>query len=239
MLLAAGEGKRLGPLTENCPKPMLPLGGKPLLEHNVELLAGYGLKEIAINLHHRPEVIRDHFGDGSRFGVKIRYSEEPKLLGTSGAVKKLEGFFEDGAFLVLYSDNMSDCRLDQVVNQHRETGAVCTLAVFHREDVSASGIVELDGRDRVLRFLEKPAPDQVFSNWVNAGILVFEPSVLGFIPAEGPSDFRRDILPALLAADMPVYAYRMTNEKLMWIDSPDDYRRSQRQVEDGNPGGVR
>jgi NDP-sugar pyrophosphorylase family protein len=231
MLLAAGEGRRLGPLTEDRPKPMLPVGGRTPLEHNVRLLARHGFQHIAINLHHRPEVIRDYFGDGSKFGVEIRYSEEPQLLGTAGGVKKLESFFRDDTFLVVYSDNVSDCRLDRLIELHRRTAAVCTLAVFEREDVSSSGIVDMDEDGRVRRFLEKPAPDQVFSHWVNAGILAFEPAALDFVPAQGASDFSRDTLPALIAAGRPVYAYRMTTERLLWIDRPEDYQRSQRQLE--------
>jgi NDP-sugar pyrophosphorylase family protein len=237
MLLAAGEGQRLRTFTSDRPKPMLLLGGKPVLEHNVRLLAEHGCKEIAINLHHRPEIIRAHFCDGSGFGVKLRYSEEPELLGTAGAVKNLEKFFGAATFLVLYGDNLTDCRLDRLLAMHREKRADCTVAVFHREDVGSSGIVEMDEDGRVGRFLEKPAPDQVFSRWVNAGVLAVEPSVLNWIPAGRAADFGRDVLPALLAASRPVYAYPMRQERLLWIDSPEDYRRAQQQMEQTGFGG--
>jgi NDP-sugar pyrophosphorylase family protein len=236
MLLAAGEGQRLRPFTNDRPKPMLPLGGKPLIEHNVLLLARHGCLEIAINLHYRPEVIRAHFGDGSGFGVKIRYSKEAELLGTAGAVKRLEEFFKGGTFLVLFGDNFTDCRLDRLLAMHRDRRADCTVAVFHREDVGASGIVEMEEDGRVRRFLEKPAPDQVFSQWVNAGVLAVEPSVLDWIPAGQACDFGRDVFPALLAGGRPVYAYPMRDERLLWIDSPEDYRRSQEQMEPSSFG---
>jgi NDP-sugar pyrophosphorylase family protein len=231
MLLAAGEGQRLGAITSEIPKPMLPLGGKPVLEHNLGLLAAHGISEVAINLHHRPAVIRDYFGDGSKFRMRIRYSEEPALLGTAGAVKNLEEYFEDGTFLVLYGDNFTDCALDRLLELHRRESAACTIAVFHREDVMASGIVDVDGGGRVSRFLEKPAPDQVFSHWVNAGVLAVEPRVLDFIPGGQVRDFGRDVLPALLAAGESIYAYRMKEERLLWIDSPVDYNRAQREME--------
>jgi NDP-sugar pyrophosphorylase family protein len=225
MLLAAGEGQRLRPLTSRQPKPMLPLGGRPLLEHNVRLLAQYGIREIAINLHFHPEVVVDYFGDGSRFGVEIAYSHEPELLGTAGAVKKMASFFSE-PFLVLYGDNFTDCRLDRLIQFHRQKGGLCTIAAFQRENVAASGIIGLDDTFHVTRFLEKPSPDQVFSNWVSAGLLVMEPAVLDFMPASGPSDFGRDVLPALLRSGHPIYGYPMT-ENLLWIDSLEDYQRSQ------------
>jgi NDP-sugar pyrophosphorylase family protein len=227
MLLAAGEGQRLRPLTDDRPKPMLPLGGKPLLEHNVRLLAAAGVEDIAINLHYRPEVIRAHFGDGSAFGVRIRYSEESELLGTSGAVKNLEDFFRGGPFFVVYGDNFTDIRLDRMIEQHVSRGATCSIAVFHREDVTASGIVGIDAGDRIERFKEKPTESEVFSHWVSAGVFIVEPRVLEFIPPGKASDFGRDVLPALLVAGLPLYAYRMTGERLLWIDSPEDYRRSE------------
>lgn len=225
MVLAAGEGRRLRPLTDRQPKPMLPLGGIPLLEHNLRLLAQHGIREVAINLHFHPEAVVEYFGDGSRVGVEITYSHEPELLGTAGAVKKMGSFFSE-PFLVIYGDNFTDCRLDRLIHFHREKGGICTIAAFHRESVAASGIIALDAASRVTRFLEKPAPDQVFSNWVSAGLLVLEPAVLDFIPAGIANDFGRDVFPTLLRAGHPIYGYQMT-ENLLWIDSLEDYQRSQ------------
>jgi NDP-sugar pyrophosphorylase family protein len=153
------------------------------------------------------------------------------LLGTAGAVKHLEKFFREASFLVVYGDNFTDCALDRMLELHRRQSASCTIAVFHRDDVTASGIVDVDDNGRVSRFLEKPTPDQVFSHWVNAGVLAMEPRVLDFIPSGRPSDFGRDILPALLAAGESVYAYRMSTERLLWIDSPQDYSWAQHEME--------
>ena len=222
MLLAAGRGTRLHPLTDNISKCMIPIAGKPLLEHNVGVLRGYGVTDLVINLHHLPQTVMDHFGDGSGLGVRINYSVEPELLGTAGAVKKVEQFF-DGPFFVWYGDNLSTCRLDRLWQLHQSRRGIATIALHYREDPARSGIVGLDEKDRVTRFLEKPRPDQVFSHWVNAGILVLEREVLGSIPEEGVADFGRDIFPALLERDSPIFGYRMAeDERLWWIDSPED-----------------
>jgi NDP-sugar pyrophosphorylase family protein len=237
MILAAGQGTRLRPLTERIPKCMVPLGGKPLLEYNIEWLRRYGVTEIIINLYHLPEAIRGYFGDGQKWGVRITYSLEHKPLGTAGGVKNVEWFF-DGPFgsavgepvepqgrpfFVWYGDNLSTCRLDRLWEFHKVKGGIATIALHHRDDPTQSGIVGLDADDRITCFLEKPQPDQVFSRWVSAGIFVLEPIVLEAIPANGAPDFGRDVFPALLARGAALYGYRMSpSEGLWWIDTPED-----------------
>ncbi len=222
MLLAAGLGLRLRPLTEKVPKCMVPVCGKPVLEYNVERLRRYGVREIVINLHYLPEVVMDHFGDGDRWDVRITYSLEREPLGTAGGVKNVAWFF-DSPFFVWYGDNLSNCDLHSLYAFHRAKGGVATIALHYREDPTASGIVDLDAQDRITRFLEKPRPEQVFSHWVNAGIFVLEPQVLGAIPTDGAPDFGRDVLPALLAAGENLYGYQMSEEEgPWWIDTPDD-----------------
>lgn len=227
MLLAAGRGTRLHPLTDTISKCMIPIAGKPLLEHNVRALRSYGVSDLMINLHYLPETVINYFGDGSPWDVRISYSLEPELLGTAGAVKKVEKFF-DGPFFVWYGDNLSTCRLDRLWRFHRARRSVATIALYYREDPAQSGIVGLDENDRVTRFLEKPRLDQIFSQWVSAGILVLERDVLEAIPA-GVSDFGRDILPALLERDAAVFGYRMPeDEGLWWIDTARDLERVER-----------
>jgi NDP-sugar pyrophosphorylase family protein len=225
LILAAGEGSRLRPFTERVAKPMLEVGGLPILEYNVRLAAKHGITDLVINVHYRPEAIVDHFGDGSNFGVAIRYSREPVLLGTAGALNPFRAFFAEATFAVLYGDNLTTCDLSAVIARHRATQAVATIALFHREDPTASGIVALDDAGFVTRFLEKPKPEEVFSNWVNAGVLVLEPVVFDAVPLEGPSDFGRDVLPELLARGQRIAGYKMA-EELCWIDSPADYERT-------------
>lgn len=230
MLLAAGRGERLRPLTDRVPKCMVPLQGKPLLQHTVEWLAGYGVTDVVVNLCYLPHAVMDHFGDGSRWGVHITYSVEEQALGTAGGVKRAAGFF-DGPFFVWYGDNASTCNLERLYAFHRQAGGVATIALFERSDVSQSGIVGLDADGRITRFLEKPSPEQVFSHWVNGGIYALEPGVLDFVPLEGAPDFGRDVFPALLAAGRPLYGYRMgPDEGLWWIDTPADLQRLQAQL---------
>lgn len=228
-LLAAGRGTRLRPLTDTIPKCMIPIAGKPLLEHNVEWLRRFDVTELVINLHHLPEVVREHFRDGSRWGVRITYSPERELLGTAGSVKKMADYF-DGPFFVWYGDNLSTCRLDRLWQFHMaRKNSLATIALYKRDDPTQSGIVGLDENDRITRFLEKPRPEQVFSHWVNAGIYVLDPRVLETIPAEGMADFGRDIFPALLSRNYPLYGYKMSEEEgLWWIDTPEDLERIQR-----------
>jgi len=230
MLLAAGQGSRLRPLTDRIPKCMIPVGGKPILEHTIEWFARSGVTEIIVNLCSLPQVIMDYFGHGDRWGVRITYSLEEQSLGTAGGVKNAAWFFDDGPFLVWYGDNLSHCDLDRLYRFHCAKGGLATIALHHREDVSQSGIVGLDDVDRIMRFLEKPTPEQTFSHWVNAGIYVLDPAVLGFIPAEGIPDFGRDIFPRMLAAGWPLYGYRLTDaEGLWWIDRHEDLTRVQQE----------
>ncbi len=181
MILAAGQGVRLRPLTGRTPKCMLPVGGVPLLEHTIRWLGQHGITELVINLCYLPQVVIDHFHDGSDWGVHITYSIEQQPLGTAGGVKNVQRFFDE-PFIVWYGDNLSRCDLHRLVRFHRARRALATMALHYREDVMQSGIVGLDEDDRIVRFVEKPQPGQVFSHWVNAGILFLEPAVLDFIP---------------------------------------------------------
>lgn len=234
MILAAGQGTRLRPLTDHIPKCMVSVGGKPVLEHTIEWLRRYGVTELIINLHHLPGVVMNHLGDGIGWGVKITYSVENEPLGTAGGVKNVEWFF-DGPFLVWYGDNLSTCDLTHLYAFHQAKDSVVTIALYYREDPTASGIVGLDKTDRITRFLEKPRPDQVFSHWVNAGIFVLEPAVLEAIPTEGSPDFGRDVFPAMLTAGQPLYGYRMSaDEGLWWIDTPEDLQRVQQIADSGH-----
>jgi NDP-sugar pyrophosphorylase family protein len=142
---------------------------------------------------------------------------------------KNAGSFFDGPFFVWYGDNLSTCRLDRLWESHRARGGLATIALHYREDPTQSGIVGLDDNDRVVRFLEKPRADQIFSHWVSAGILLLEPDVLDQIPSETQKDFGRDVFPALLAQGAALYGYRMSeDEGLWWIDTAADLERVQR-----------
>lgn len=228
MVLAAGHGTRLLPLTKSVPKCMVPLWGRPILEHTLEWLVSFGVVDIIINVSHLAETVIDHFGNGHRWGANIRYSVEPEPLGTAGGVRNASWFF-DGPFLVWYGDNFTRCDLMRLAQFHRAKSAVATMCLHYREDVSQSGIVELDSDDRVLRFVEKPRPTEVFSRWVNAGVYLCEPDVMRFIPDEGTPDFGHHVFPGLLMANQCISGYRLSAaEGLTWIDRPEDLQRPSR-----------
>jgi NDP-sugar pyrophosphorylase family protein len=205
-ILAAGLGTRLESLGLDVPKAMVPIGGKPLLQLHVETFREQGIRELIVNLHHLPEKITDHFGDGSRFGVRITYSYEPQLLGTAGAVKKMEAALRDETFIVLYGDNLVRMRFAPLLAFHRANDSIATMALYESAEPWTGGVVETDEGGRVRRFVEKPKREEVTTNLISAGIYVFEPSVLDAIPAGQFSDFGKDILPKLLAEGKPVYA---------------------------------
>ena len=202
LILAAGRGARLGSFTEHIPKPMLRVHNRPVLETHVRALAAAGVWNIWINLHHAPEPIRAYFGDGSRFGVRIHYSEEQTLLGTSGALHQIASEFSSGLFFVVYGDNYA--QLDYGALGAGRRGLV-TLLAHHRDYVAESGVMELAPDNRILRFHEKPAPGTEVSHWVNAGVYVCQPAMLDYLPP-GESDFARDVFPRMLKDGCELYA---------------------------------
>ncbi|MEW6382165.1 MAG: nucleotidyltransferase family protein [bacterium] len=227
IVLSAGKGTRLGQYTRNIPKVMLEIGGKPVLEHGILLLKKHGIEEIFLNLHYCPQVIQDYFGDGRKWGVHIRYHFEEGLLGTAGAVKAFEeqiGWGEE--VLVLYGDNLTNCNLTALRRFHREKRGMLTLSFIESEDVHKSGIIAFNDNHRIVRMLEKPKPDEVFSHFVNAGVLVMEPAVFGLIPQGIFYDFGYHLLPRMISEGMEVYAYPMDGF-LISIDTPEYYHQAQ------------
>lgn len=226
LILAAGEGTRLRPLTADRPKPMLPVGGVPLLERIVLLLKRCGVTDIAINLHYRPWTIVHHLGQGQRWGVHIHYSFEEELLGSAGAAKRLEWYLNE-SFVVYYGDVYTEMDLSGLAAAHRGGGALVTMALYAVDNPTECGIVELDDQSRVLRFVEKPAPDQVFSRLANAGIFVVEPEVLSGLPVGRCLDFGHDVFPQMLASGQTIAGYPIT-ETLIDIGTLESYEKAQR-----------
>nr|MDQ6949264.1 nucleotidyltransferase family protein [Actinomycetota bacterium] len=216
VLLAAGLGSRLRPLTDATPKCLVPVAGKPVIQHDVEWLRGQGVCDLAVNVHHHSAAVQEFLGSGEHLGVSVRYSYEEELLGTAGAVGRLRDWVGDEDFLVVYADNILFCDLAAMARRHRELAATATVALFWREDVTASGVADVNPDGSITGFVEKPSAGEVDSHWVNAGLLRCDPRVLRFIPT-GFSDFGRDVLPALLAAEETVAAYPMSGtERLHW-----------------------
>ncbi len=229
IILVAGEGTRLRPLTFDCPKALLPIASKPLLEHTIDLLKCHGIAQIALNLHHKPEVITKHFGDGRDFGVEITYSLEESILGTAGAVKKLEGYFDD-TFVVVYGDVLTNVNIRSLVSFHDIQRGLGTIAVYQVDDPSACGLVELGDHWRITRFAEKPPPDEIFTDLANTGIFVLEPEVIDYIPSGTFYDFGHDLFPRLLEEGVPMYGYPISDtDYLLDIGTIDHYERAQRE----------
>ena len=235
LILAAGEGTRLRPLTLDRPKPMLSIAGKPLLEHTIAWLKQHGVTRMAINLHHQPEAIASHFGDGHRWGVQFVYSYEEQLLGTAGAARKLQSFFDD-TFVVVYGDVLTDMNLTAMLDFHRthqaaagSTPPLATIALYRVPNPSDCGLVGLDGNQRITCFVEKPPPEDVFTDLANAGVYVLEPAILDHIPPDTFYDFGNDLFPRLLERGIPLYGCPIGPEEyLMDIGSREEYRQAQR-----------
>lgn len=224
MILAAGEGTRLRPLTLSLPKPMVPIVGTPLLERTLFWLADQGVTEAAVNLFHRPQVIPDYFGD--RFAdIRLHYFFEETLRGTAGGLKAAEQVFRDAPFFVIYGDNLIRADLRRLLGFHNSQGGVGTVGLFHHPNPTAAGIVAAEPDGRITRFVEKPPADQVFSDMANAGVYVLDPAVLEVIPSDIPSDFGRDIFPRLLALGQPLYG-TLLGGYLQDTGTPEAYRQA-------------
>lgn len=223
VVLSAGYGTRLGELTRDVPKAMLPIAGRPLLEHVLRHLARHGFDDVAVNLHFRGEVVRGHFGSGADFGVRITWAPEPELLGTAGTVASLRSFLDgDEPFLVHYGDVLTNHDFSRLVAAHRERGALLTLLVHDRP--GSNSIVVTDDDDRIVDFLERPPADhpaRARSSRVNSGVCVCDPRVLDLVPAP-PCDLARDVL-ARVAGRPDVYAQPLEGFRVA-VDSPERYR---------------
>lgn len=222
--MAGGEGTRLRPLTSNQPKPMVPIVGKPCMEHIVELLRRHGFDEVIITLAFLPQAIRSYFGDGESLGVEIAYSVEEVPLGTAGSVRLASGMLDE-TFLVISGDALCDVDLSSLLDRHKETGADVTIGLKSVDNPLEFGIVVTDEEGKVERFLEKPSWGQVFSDTINTGIYVLEPEVLSHIPVDQKYDFSKELFPLLLEMGRPIYGHVLDG---YWQDigNLDQYRQA-------------
>jgi mannose-1-phosphate guanylyltransferase / phosphomannomutase len=206
VVMAGGEGTRLRPLTSNQPKPMVPIVGKPCMEHIIDLLRKHGFDDVIVTLAFMPQAIRGYFGDGEAYGVSIRYSVEESPAGTAGSVKLAEEALDE-TFLVISGDALCDIDLGALVRFHRQRGAMVTIGLKSVPNPLEFGIVVTDGEGRIERFLEKPSWGQVFTDTINTGIYVLEPEVLRHVPTDEPHDFSKELFPLLLEMGRPLYGY--------------------------------
>lgn len=206
VIMAGGEGTRLRPLTCGRPKPMVPVANKPVMEHILDLLKKHGISNVAATLQYMPDMIREYFEDGSKFGIGLKYYVEHKPLGTAGSVKNAEEFL-DGTFLVISGDALTDIDLISAVSFHEERNATATL-VLKRVDVPLEyGVVVTDGDGRIIRFLEKPGWGEVFSDTVNTGIYILSPEIFEYIKPGAVYDFSKDLFPMLMKDNKRLYGY--------------------------------
>jgi len=207
MILAAGLGTRLRPLTDLISKPMVPIVNRPVMEHIIELLERNDFKEIIVNLHWYPKVIKDYFGDGAVFGVKIKYSYEDKLLGTAGGVKKVKDFFDNETFLIMSGDALTDINLNDLIKFHKQKDGLCTMVLTSVDEPSAYGVVILDEEKKIIGFQEKPPQGREKSKLANSGIYVFKTEIFDYIPDNEFFDFGADVFPQLVKENIPIYGY--------------------------------
>jgi mannose-1-phosphate guanylyltransferase/phosphomannomutase len=230
VIMAGGEGTRLRPLTSNQPKPMLPLGNRPMMEHIIRHVHNHGFKDIVVTVQFLASQVRNYFGDGSDMGVDLTYATETTPLGTAGSVRNAAEQLDD-TFLVISGDALTDVDLGELVAFHKERGGMATVALKHMDNPLEFGIVITREDGRIERFLEKPHWGQVFSDTINTGIYVLEPEVFDHIP-DGPSDFAGDIFPKLLEMGAPLYGFVVDG---YWEDvgNLDAYQKAHQDILDG------
>ncbi len=214
MIMAAGVGSRLEPLTCNIPKPMVPIANRPAMEHIINLLAKNNIKQIGANLWYLPEKIQAYFKDGSEFGVELTYSLEKELMGTAGGVKKMEDFLDD-TFVIISGDALTDIDLWDLIDYHKDNGSMATIALKEVYNPRQFGVVITGDDGRIRAFQEKPEPAEALSRLANTGIYVFEPEIFDLIPAETIYDFGKQLFPTLVEKQAPFFGYQMDG---YWCD---------------------
>jgi len=203
MVLAAGLGTRLRPLTYEITKPMVPVLDRPVMAHILDLLDRHGFEEVIANLHYFPDSIREHFGE------RLSYRYEEELLGTAGGVRACREFFGDEAFLIISGDALTDIDLGAFVARHRAAGGIATLAVKQVSDTREYGVVLHDQDGRITGFQEKPEPEEALSDLGNCGIYIFEPAIFDWFPERPFADWAQDVFPALLDNDVPFHIHEV------------------------------
>jgi len=213
MVMAAGLGTRLRPITWEIPKPVVPVCNRPIVVHLARLLAKHGAGELIANLHWFPDTVKGALGDGSELGVEVSYAFEEQLLGTAGGVRNVAYFLTEPGedFFVLAGDALTDVDLTVLLEAHRSNGGVATLGVKKVTDVSQYGVIVVDGENRVQGFQEKPDPAEALSDLVNCMIYAFSPEIFDYFPGEPgePVDFALDVFPALLEHDVPFHVHEI------------------------------
>lgn len=229
IIVAGGQGTRLRPLTYDRPKPVVPIFNRPFLHHQIEWLCRYGIDDIILTLHYQGDVIERELGDGSRWGVRLRYVYETEPLGTAGAVRQAKPLLGNDPVLVMNGDVLTDVDLGQFLAFHHRYGAAVSIGLTRVSDPTAYGLVFVDDDGRVSRFLEKPSADEAVVDTINAGLYWVDPAVLEIVPAQGAYSFERGLFPALLEQGAPIGGY---HGRAYWLDigTPAKYFQAHRDV---------
>lgn len=230
VILVGGEGTRLRPLTSTVPKPVVPLVDRPFIAYMLQWLAQHGVDDVIMSCGFLATSVRNVLGDGSAYGLRLRFIEEPDPRGTAGALKFAEPMLQE-RFLMLNGDVLTDIDLSAQVAQHERSGAKATLALVPVEDPRAYGLVHLDDRNAVLDFVEKPSPDQIDTNLISAGAYVLDREVLEMIPPDRKVSIEREVWPRLVGKGLYGYA-----SDSYWLDigTPDRYLKATFDIIEGN-----
>lgn len=238
IILCAGEGTRLLPLTKDIPKPLVPINNIPLLEYNIKLCKFHGITDILINTSYLPEKIKEYFGNGESLGVKITYSYESKLLGTSGALNNFRKFLKGSPFTIIYGDNLTDINLRKMLKYHQNKGGIATLALRKKpQEYKTQSLILADKSLRLIEFIEKPSNDIILRKsseykLINSGIYFFNPAILDYIP-EGFSDFAYDIFPNIINKKEKVYGFLMDDYYFREVGKIEKYNIAKDEIESG------
>ena len=214
VIMVGGKGTRLRPLTDNCPKPILPILDKPCTEYFIDALAEAGVEQVIMACGYRSEQVREALGDGSGQGIEVLYSYEDTPLGTGGALKLIEDRLDD-VFIAINGDNFMEIDFNAMAEEHFRSGADVTISLSTTDNPTEVGIVRLDDTGKILEFKEKPRPEEVFSNILNTGVYVINREMLRFAPSEGFFDFSKELIPLLMQKGYNIHGYR---EPGHWMD---------------------
>lgn len=215
VILAGGLGTRLRPLTNSIPKPIAYVANRPFLVHQIELLVKHGIKEIILVLHFMPQEIKRVIGDGREWGIRIHYVIEEFPLGTAGAVKNAEKYFDNEPLIIFNGDVLTDLNLSKMIDFHHQKKALVTLALTEVDDPTPYGLILTDKDDKVTRFIEKPNWDMVTAKTINAGTYIVDPKIFKDVPFGKEHSFERQLFPKLLETKQPMYGYVSS---AYWID---------------------
>ena len=231
MILAAGRGERLRPLTENTPKPLVRVAGRCLIDYAIDTCRKAGLTDVIINLHHLGDQIREHLGDGSQLGVRVSYSEEMTLQGSGGGIRDAQALLEGAPFVTLNSDTIIDIDLGPVLAAHRKRKASVTLVLRKDPEMEKFGLVQLEGDNRVGAFLDtqRPGAGETLEPYMYTGVQVIDPEIFSYMPKTGPFSITQVTYPDMLMAGRPLYGYPFTGPWLT-VGTPEELKAAERRL---------